>query len=119
MPRYFAQLDKNKIVQRVIVADSLEWCVEALGGVWIETFIDDDTKNYAGRGYSYHEDKGNFSSPKPFESWTLNQELKWEAPVQLPKGATFDDVKWEETTQTWVDRDVFLSDAALSSTAIE
>jgi hypothetical protein len=37
MSRYFAEIDSSNIVTRVIVADSLEWCQEALGGTWIET----------------------------------------------------------------------------------
>jgi hypothetical protein len=35
--KYFAELDSNKIVTRVIVANSLSWCVENLGGTWIDT----------------------------------------------------------------------------------
>jgi hypothetical protein len=37
MSRYFAEIDANALVTRVIVADSLEWCQQALGGTWIET----------------------------------------------------------------------------------
>jgi hypothetical protein len=35
--RYFAEVDADNIVVRVIVADTLEWCVENLGGTWLET----------------------------------------------------------------------------------
>jgi hypothetical protein len=37
MSRYFAEIDSNALVTRVIVAHSLEWCQQALGGTWIET----------------------------------------------------------------------------------
>ena len=37
MPRYFAEIGANNIVQRVIVAHSQEWCEQTLGGRWIET----------------------------------------------------------------------------------
>jgi hypothetical protein len=33
MPRYFAEIDSNNIVQRVIVAKSQEWCEQHLGGI--------------------------------------------------------------------------------------
>jgi hypothetical protein len=37
MSRYFAEIDSNNIVTRVIVAHDIEWCQETLGGTWIET----------------------------------------------------------------------------------
>lgn len=37
MMAYFAELDANGIVARVIVADDLAWCVDNLGGTWAET----------------------------------------------------------------------------------
>ena len=33
---HFAQIENDKVVQ-VIVADSLEWCKDNLGGSWIQT----------------------------------------------------------------------------------
>lgn len=49
---YFAEV-VNGIVQRVIVAESAEWCVETLGGTWIETLDGDATEQYAGPGMVY------------------------------------------------------------------
>jgi hypothetical protein len=34
---YFAELDQDGIVLRVIVADDLEWITTTLGGTWVET----------------------------------------------------------------------------------
>lgn len=96
--RYFAEI-KNNIVQRVIVADSKEWCVEHLGGTWIETFIDNPQKNYAGKGYIYYSDKNNFSSPRPYPSWKLDAECKWQAPVEKPKDGKM--YKWNENQLKW------------------
>ena len=57
-------------------------------------------KNHAGVGYKYDEDRDAFILPKPFDSWTLNEETCiWEAPVAYP-----DDGKnyvWSEETQQW------------------
>ena len=57
-------------------------------------------KNYAGVGYTYNQTKDAFIPPKPFDSWTLNENTcLWEAPVAYPD----DDNRyiWNETTQTW------------------
>jgi hypothetical protein len=98
MSKYFAEL-KNNIVQRVIVADDIQWCISNLGGEWVETFIDRDDKNYAGVGHTYHSDKDNFSEPKPFTSWTLDSKLKWKAPKDCPKDDMY---KWNDKKQDWV-----------------
>jgi len=96
MPKYFAQLNKDKVVERVIVADSLEWCVENLGGEWVETYMEGE-KNYAGVWCTYNSDKGNFVAPKPFESWSLNEKDEWVSPIERKVG----DVSWNEASQKW------------------
>ena len=57
-------------------------------------------KNYAGKGDTYDEAKDAFIAPKPFASWTLNDDTCcWEAPVAYP-----DDGKsygWNEETISW------------------
>ena len=57
-------------------------------------------KNHAGKGYTYDEDRDAFIAPKPFNSWTLNEETcLWEAPVALPD--TENRYNWNEETQQW------------------
>jgi len=34
---YFAELDIDNMVLRVVVADDLQWCIDNLGGTWMET----------------------------------------------------------------------------------
>lgn len=97
MARYFAEI-KSNIVQRVIVADSAAWCEVALGGEWVETYMDDPAKNYAGVGYIYHADKANFSIPQPYPSWLLNDACQWEAPIAQPEGVWV----WDEATLSWL-----------------
>ena len=100
MSKYFAELDANGTVLRVIVADSIEWCQKNLGGEWIETFLDKtDTHNYAGIGHVYNKEKKNFMTPKPYPSWELDEKCKWKAPIEGPKDslATWDEQKMEWT----------------------
>jgi len=57
-------------------------------------------KNHAGIGYTYDEDRDAFIPPKPFNSWTLDEDTcLWEAPVAYPDdGQAY---TWNETDQQW------------------
>jgi len=64
-------------------------------------------KNHAGIGMIYDEDRDAFIPPKPFDSWTLNEDTcLWEAPVAKPT-LTQEQIdnnnyyKWNEQNQTW------------------
>ena len=59
---YYAELDENNIVLRVIVADDPEWIDENLGGTWVRTSDPDDTSSkitYAGVGMGYSDNLPN------------------------------------------------------------
>lgn len=102
MARYFAEV-KDDVVQRVIVCESKEWLEEKLGGEWVETFMDDKNKRYAGKGYTYHADKTNYAPPKPYPSWTQKEDLSWEAPKLMPEVDMLSGTRpiWNEDTQDW------------------
>ena len=98
--RYFAEI-KDGVVKRVIVADSKEWGEKNLGGEWVETFIGRIGKRYAGPGYTYDQTKDNFIPKKPFQSWILNQEDMWVAPVASPFQEVGSIMRWDESSQSW------------------
>jgi hypothetical protein len=57
-------------------------------------------KNYAGIGYTYDKTRDAFIPPKPYESWTLNEETcLWDSPVPYPDDGEIH--SWNEQTQTW------------------
>jgi hypothetical protein len=57
-------------------------------------------KNHAGIGYTYDEDRDAFISPKPFNSWILNEDTCiWNAPVAYPTNGG--EYKWNETNLNW------------------
>lgn len=63
--QYFAQLDENNVVLTVHVVTS-EFMVanpDRYQGVWVETFVDDPNKQYAGIGYTYSYDTQDFTAP--------------------------------------------------------
>lgn len=63
MSSYFAELDDNQTVVRVVVADSAAWCVANLGGVWVQTVDPYDgveSPRYCGPGYRWDAVYGQF-----------------------------------------------------------
>ena len=64
-------------------------------------------KNFAGIGMTYDEDRDAFIPPKPYPSWTLNEQTcLWECPVAKPQltQEQYDNnnyYEWNETNQTW------------------
>jgi len=64
-------------------------------------------KNYAGIGYTYDSNRDAFISPKPFNSWILNESTcNWEAPIVRPE-LTQEQIdnknyyKWNEEILNW------------------
>jgi len=71
--------------------------VHSLGGTPLR-------KNYAGIGYTYDETRDAFITPKPFNSWILNEDTcGWEAPVAKPTTKLEDNqyYSWNESTLSW------------------
>jgi hypothetical protein len=59
-------------------------------------------KNFAGIGYTYDSDRDAFIPPKPFASWSLNEDTcLWEAPIPMPTDG--DRYLWDEEQQNWVE----------------
>ena len=57
-------------------------------------------KNYAGVGYIYDESRDAFYAPRPFPSWTLDEETcLWEPPVDYPTDGQ--EYEWNEKTLAW------------------
>ena len=57
-------------------------------------------KNFAGIGYTYDETRDAFISPKPFNSWILNEDTCiWESPISMPQNDN--KYGWNEQTLSW------------------
>lgn len=98
MPHYAKiSTDDNKVLQ-VIRSDTKEWCEQNLGGTWVRTYYNTQGKNYAGIGYTYHSDVDNFSEPRPYPSWTLDENLHWQPPIPQPTDVL---CVWDEKTLSW------------------
>jgi hypothetical protein len=113
---------KDSIVTQVIVAKAefFDTLVDTSPGEWIKTSyntyggqhynpetreVDDGIplrKNFAGIGFTYDKEKDAFIPPKPFESWTLNEDTcLWEAPVTYPDDGS--NYIWNESITNWTE----------------
>jgi hypothetical protein len=112
---HFAKVNGG-IVEQVIVAEPefFDTFVDSSPGEWIQTSYNTYggvhktggtplRKNYAAVGYTYDKELDAFIAPKPFDSWTLNEETcLWEAPSAYPSdGKSY---VWDEPTTSWVER---------------
>ncbi len=112
---HFAELGEDNIVLRVIVVSNddckdaegneseavgAEFCRNLLGGTWKQTSYNNNMRvRYAGVGYKYDSALDAFIAPKPYPSWSLNEETAdWEAPVARPTEGFWE---WNEETQQW------------------
>lgn len=120
---HFAKVE-NGIVARVIVAtqEYVDSVVETVPGFWVQTSYNtrggihyepnsdipspDQSKalrkNYAGIGFTYDVGRDAFIPPKPYASWTLNENTcLWDAPTPYPNdGKSYE---WDEATLSWVE----------------
>jgi hypothetical protein len=94
---HFAKIE-NGIVTEVIVAE--QDFIDAIEGDWVQTSYNANIrKNFAGIGFTYDRIKDAFIPPKPFASWTLNEDTYlWEPPVPMPTDKPYD---WDEDTLSW------------------
>jgi hypothetical protein len=119
---HYAFLDANNIVVSVIVGknegeDGIDWeefygakrtSYNTSGGIHYDSNTRQPStdqskafrKNYAGIGHSYDQLRDAFIPPKPFDSWTLNEDTCiWEAPVPYPNDGNI--YYWDEENLSW------------------
>ena len=59
---YFAKVENN-IVTGMFDAPNVQWCIDYMGGEWVQTYRDTPNKNYAGIGYIYDPILDDFIAP--------------------------------------------------------
>jgi len=115
---HFAKLDDNNVVLEVHCvhnnellvdgieseAKGIEFLVAWSGGYtnWKQTSYNGNfRKNYAGAGYTYQADIDAFVAPKPYASWILDANARWQPPVAKPTDEKI--YSWNEESQAWVE----------------
>ena len=121
---HFVEIEGGVVKRGIVVreedcADGTgpEYCSNLLGGEWVQTSKKREFRyNYAGKGFSYDADappqggdglSGAFTSPRPYPSWELDDEYKWQPPVPMPDDAGPDKLyDWNEEAGEWVEIDM-------------
>jgi hypothetical protein len=117
---HFAQLDENNTVINVVkvadhvIVDENGNESEELGVLylkstipgnykWVQTSYNNNIRfRYAPIGGFYHEELDAFFYPKPFHSWTINEEeYGWSPPVPRPAEQEGFRLEWNEETLSW------------------
>ena len=122
---HFAELNDNKVVTRVVVIgndipanggtledndmhiDGEKFCIKLFkGGIWKQTSYNSNfRKQYAGIGSTYDSVKDKFISPQPYNSWALDANDDWQAPVTYPTDITEKRISWDEENLRWIAKD--------------
>jgi hypothetical protein len=116
---HFAQV-QNGVVVQVIVAEQSFINSGAVGNAseWVQTSYNTRggvhygqdgapdggvplRKNYAGIGFTYDAQRDAFIPPKPFASWTLDEQAcSWASPTPKPDDGGL--YVWDEASAAWV-----------------
>lgn len=109
---HFAEIDENNMVLRVIVAEQDFIDTGSVGDPsrWVQTSYNTlmgthpegkpFRKNYASPGYYYDPVRDAFIPPRPFPSWTLNEDTcAWDPPTPYPDDGQ--PYAWDETAMSW------------------
>ena len=117
--------DSHQVVQRVIVVgndistaagplgendmhvDGETWCIDFFkGGTWKQTSYNHNfRKQYAGIGMVFDAAKDKFLGQQPYQSWSLDGNDDWQAPVTFPTDTTDKTISWDEPNLRWTATD--------------
>jgi len=123
---HFAEINSNGEVIRIIVIDDNDVTnnggnnsteavnfvtnligLKSINNKWVQSFEDGSfNQRPAEIGGTYDSNKNVFINKKPYDSWTLDENNNWKAPVNytsLQYNSQFvQNIKWDESNQKWL-----------------
>jgi hypothetical protein len=107
---HYAFLENNIVTEVIVGIDENElieglhpetWYGNFRGQVCKRTSYNNNIrKQYAGVGYTYDPVADIFIAPKPYPSWSLDENFDWQAPTPKPQG---DKWYWDEKSLKWIE----------------
>ena len=108
---HYAFIDANNVVTEVIVGidetelieglDTETWYGNFRGQRCVRTSYNNRIrKQYASIFYTYDHVRDEFVAPKPYPSWTLDENNDWQPPTPMP--LTDGPYRWSEEELAWV-----------------
>jgi len=110
---HFAKIENGIVTQVIVIEQDVlntgHWGDPSL---WVQTSYNTHggvhtnggtplRKNFAGIGYTYDSQRDAFYSPKPYNSWLLDEtSCTWKAPVDMPTEGRY---TWNEETLSWIE----------------
>tara|TARA_R100001143_G_C3358675_1_gene134163 strand:- start:3322 stop:3729 length:408 start_codon:yes stop_codon:yes gene_type:complete len=111
MKKYFAHINQSNTVLNIITVDgqSIEDGGEPTfkipeGHRWVQTSQDntsDFRKQAAGKGGKYDSNLDIFIQSQPYDSWALDSNNDWQAPIAYPSVTEGYVIDWDEQNQHW------------------
>lgn len=107
---HFAEISAtNKVLRVLVVPDEQEHRGQdflskdlGLGGTWVQcSYNNRIRKQFPGKGYEYDPENDVFIAPRPFLSWSLDENFDWKPSVPRPDDG--EDYVWDEETTNWVE----------------
>ena len=107
---HFARMDGN-VVTEVVVVNNADAPTEAAAVAFLKSLYGADTdwlqcsynanirKQYPGPGFTYDLSADVFVAPRPYASWTLDDNHDWQPPTPRPEGENW---RWSEPSLEWV-----------------
>ena len=96
---YYAKIENNAVT-RIVIRN--EDPTPILGGTWVETRDDGSIRaNFAGIGYTYDSSNDVFYEARPYASWSLDSNYRWQPPVAYPSDGNTNFYSWNETNREW------------------
>ncbi len=116
---HFVEIGQDNVVLRVIVVHNndckdengnesevvgAQFCRSLLGGTWKQTSYNGNfRKRFAGIGFTYDSSLDAYIAPKPFPSWSLDEETtEWIPPVAYPDYNKL--YQWDESLLNWIEQ---------------
>lgn len=102
-PTFYAEIDANNVVLRVLVADAA--FIAKMPGRWVQTSMDGSIrKNGASVGYKYDPAADAFIPPSPYPSWNVlnSTTMRYDPPKARPIPGAGQIVEWNEVAKDWV-----------------
>lgn len=100
---WYAKINKDNVVTQVtftVDSKDSDWLYREYGGTWLKCNEGELRVNFPVVGYTYNKELDAFIPPKPYNSWSLNEDTcLWQSPVVPPNDNK--KYRWNESLLNW------------------
>jgi hypothetical protein len=93
----YAKINSENIVENVIICEDSN--ISLFSGNYIK---ETEETQKASIGDTWDTENKKFIAPKPYDSWTLNENFIWTAPVEQLVSNSY----WDEDSNSWIVREI-------------